>query len=269
LKNAQRVLFEGNVLEYTWPGFTQHGAAILLTALSQGGTTGNPNATVADITVRYNRISHASSGLVIAEPAYQWGPPKFEARLSVHDDIFDDLSPNYANGDSTMGAALAFQLTQCHACSPLQNILIDHVTMLMASPRITLIVGSTGAPSGPYIKGLTFTNNIVSSLPGLAVTAPGPAGPCAFYGSTDLARLNNCLAPYTFAKNALVGATSIWPSGNVYPSSALGIGFINYSSGSGGDYHLSQTSPYSKAATDGSDLGANVDAVDQVTAGVQ
>ena len=31
LKNAQRVLFEGNILENTWGGFSQKGFAIVLT----------------------------------------------------------------------------------------------------------------------------------------------------------------------------------------------------------------------------------------------
>ena len=35
LKNAQRVLFEGNVLEDTWGGFSQAGFAILLTPKNQ------------------------------------------------------------------------------------------------------------------------------------------------------------------------------------------------------------------------------------------
>src|SRR5581483_6874854 len=150
-KNAQRVLVEGNVLEYTWPGFTQHGTAVLFTALSQGGTKGNPNATVADITFRYNRVSHAAAGVVIAEAAYQWGPPKAEARLSIHDDIFDDISPAYYNGDTT-GVGLAFQISQCPSCSPLQNISVNHVTMLMKTPRTFLILG---APRTKPVQGVT------------------------------------------------------------------------------------------------------------------
>lgn len=266
LKNAQRVLFEGNILEYTWPGFTQHGAAILLTALSQGGTTGNPNATVADVTIRYNHVSHATSGIVMAKPDYGWGPPKLEARLSIHDDIFDDLSPTYANGDTGIAAALAFQITQCSACTPIHDVSISHVTMLMASSKVTMILGAT---SGTRIQNMTFTNNIVSSLSGLAVTSPGATGPCAFSGSTNLARLNNCLLSYRFAGNSFIGANGTWPTGNKFPINGYDVGFLNYNNGDGGNYQLMSTSPYYGATTtDGLNAGADVNAVDQAIAGV-
>jgi hypothetical protein len=266
LKNAQRLLFEGNILEHTWPGFTQHGAAILLTALSQGGSTGNPNATVADITLRYNQISHAASALIIAEANYGLGAPKLEARLSVHDDIFDDLGAEYANGDTSVVAGMAFQISFCSTCTPLHDILINHVTTILTSPRIFMVLG---APTGTFIQNLTFTNNIVSSIPGLAITGTGDSAPCAFISSTNLARLNNCMAPYTFAANALIGATGSWPAGNWYPSSASEVGFTDYNSGSGGDYNLMSTSAYATAATDGTSLGADANTVQQAITGVR
>ena len=41
LKNAQRVLVEGNILDYSWGGFSQSGFAILLTPKNQAGNGGN------------------------------------------------------------------------------------------------------------------------------------------------------------------------------------------------------------------------------------
>jgi hypothetical protein len=242
LKNAQRLLFEGNILEHTWPGFTQHGIAIVLTALSQGGTTGNPNATVADITIRYNHVSHAASGVVMGEANYGSGPPKLEARISIHDDLFDDLSPAYYNGDPSVVAGMAFQLSFCPTCTPLQDVLIDHVTMLLSAPRTFMILG---APLGRHIQNLTFTNNIVSTPSGLAVTGTGVNAPCAFSGTTNLARINSCLSSYSFTANALVGATTVWPTGNVYPYSVA---------------NLALGSP---------SLGADLSAVNQATSGAQ
>jgi hypothetical protein len=266
LKNAQRLLFEGNVLEYTWPGFTQHGIAIVLTALSQGGIKGNPNATVADITLRYNQISHAASGVVIAEAAYESGPPKLEARISIHDDVFDDLSPTYYNGDTSVVAGMAFQLSFCSTCTPLQDILITHVTMLLTSPRMFMVLG---APVGTHIQNLTFTNNIVSSPPGLTITGTGAGAPCAFSGATNLARLNSCIGPYSFIANALIGATTIWPTGNLYPHTGADVGFAKYSKGNSGNYNLLPRTSYTNIGTDGTNLGAAVDAINQATSGVQ
>jgi len=242
LKNAQRLLLEGNVLEHTWPGFTQHGIAIVLTALSQGGTTGNPNATVADITIRYNHVSHAASGVVMGEANYGSGPPKLEARISIHDDLFDDLSPAYYNGDTSVVAGMAFQLSFCSTCTPLQDVLIDHVTMMLTSPRMFMVLG---APLGKHIQNLTFTNNVVSLPSGLAVTGTGANAPCAFSGGTNLARINNCVSSYRFTSNALIGGTTAWPTGNAFPYSVA---------------NMALGTPT---------LGADVSAVNQATLGAQ
>ena len=60
------------------------------------------------------------------------------------------------------------------------------------------------------------------------------------------------------------GSASKYPAGNFFPSAAVWqAGFVNYS---GGDYHLLSSSPYKGAATDGSDLGADIDLVTTKTA---
>src|SRR5262249_27265628 len=70
LKNAQRVLFEGNILENNWGGFSQSGKSIVLTPrnpFSKGRDTNTcPVCKVADITIRYNTISHVGGGIGIA-----------------------------------------------------------------------------------------------------------------------------------------------------------------------------------------------------------
>ena len=264
-KNAQRVLVEGNILENTWPGFTQHGAAILFTALSQGGANGNPNATVADITFRYNRLAHAASGVVIAEAAYQWGPPKLEARISIHDDIFDDLSPAYYNGDST-AVGLAFQMSQCPDCTPLQGIKIDHVTMLLESPKRLLLLG---AQDNNRIRDLTFTNNVVSTPEDGAVMGTGPKAPCAFKGGNAVQKMSDCVASLRFEGNALIGARDSWPRGNSFPRNMNEVKFNRVENGNGGDYRLSPASPHKHAGVDKLDPGADVDAVEKATAGAE
>ena len=265
LKNAQRLLFEGNVLEHTWPGFTQHGAAILLTALSQGGRVGNPNATVADITIRYNQISHAAGGVTIAEAAYEQGPPKLEARISIHDDVFSDLGSAYYNGDTSVVAGTAFQISFCATCTPIQDVVIDHVTMLMTSPRMFMVLG---APLGSHIQNLTFTNNIVSSPGGLAITGTGAKAPCGFQGNTARERFESCAAPFRFEGNALVGSDDNWPRGNFSPRDLKKMKFLSYDSGSDADYRLAPDSPHKKRGTDGKDLGADIDAVAKLIANV-
>ena len=262
------MLVEGNILEHTWPGFTQHGAAVLFTAMSQGGTTGNPNATVADITFRYNRISHAASGLVMAIVGVgntTWSVPKFAGRFSIHDDIFDDLSPAYYNGDTT-AVGLAFQMTQCATCTPLQNITINHVTMLLQAPRRFMILG---APEDSPTRNVTFTNNIVSVPSDSPITGSGPKAPCAFKGRSAGERLGACIASLQFEGNVLVGGSDAWPKGNFFPRDPKDVKFAKHNEGNGGDYRLSADSPQKHAATDKKDVGADVDAVEKATAGAE
>ena len=264
LKNAQRVLFEDNILEYTWPGFTQHGNAILMSGLNPPGAYST--VSLADITIRHNRIAHTTSGFVVANMGTNGVPNLPVARVSSHDNIFDDLGPAYYNGDSSVTSNLPYQLNSCNGCTPLQNISIDHNTMILQTPKIGLILGAT-APN--LLQGINFSDNIVTTNSGLAVTGVGANGPCGNYGATNLARINSCLAnPYTFAGNILIGATGTWPTGNTLVSDATTVGFTNYNNGIGGDYTLLSTSPYKGKATDGTDPGANVALVNQAIAGV-
>src|SRR5262249_21892865 len=69
LKNAQRVLLEGNIFDGSWGGFSQAGFAILLTPKNQNSSTGAslcPACLVTDVTIRYSLVRHAASGLQIA-----------------------------------------------------------------------------------------------------------------------------------------------------------------------------------------------------------
>jgi hypothetical protein len=73
---------------------------------------------------------------------------------------------------------------------------------------------------------------------------------------------------YQFVRNAVVrsaSSTVTYPGENYFPTSTSGIGFVNMV---GGNYRLASTSPYKGKASDGTDPGANIDLVEQHTAGV-
>jgi hypothetical protein len=185
------------------------------------------------------------------------------ARISEHDDVFDDLSPTYANGDNTITAALPFQFSNCPICVPLTDILIQHVTMLLQKPKIGFIFGAYAPALMPRVN---FINNIVSVIPSIAVTSPSGA---VCLGPTNLARLNGCFAsPYGFSGNVLIGATNTWPAGNFLPANPTAVMFENYGNGNGGDYHLLPVSPFAGKSTDGKDPGADVDKVNAAISGV-
>jgi hypothetical protein len=272
LKNAQRVLIEGNILENVWPGFSQHGESVLFSGLNPpavAGATVYSTVSIANVTFRFNYARHATGGMTVANMQGQGngtGPVNLPVfNISIHDDIFDDISPKYLGPNAPNYDDLnMIHVSSCLSCIPLAGILIDHITMLATAPRGAFEMGAAGTQQ----LGFTFTNNIVSTPAGLVVTGGGASG-CAFTSNTNLGRLNACLVPnYQFRGNALIGATNTWPTGNYSPEDPAIIQFADYNAGSGGDYHLLPSSPYKGAGTDGTDLGAHIDAVNQAIASV-
>src|SRR5438445_5820152 len=65
LKNARRVLVDGNIFEYSWPDQPsgQDGFAIVFNPRNQSG--GAPWSTVEDVTFTHNIVRHATKGVLI------------------------------------------------------------------------------------------------------------------------------------------------------------------------------------------------------------
>jgi hypothetical protein len=262
LKNAERLLFEGNVLENSWPGFSQRGSSIALQVMSEGG---NANATVADITIRYNRAAHTANGITIkAPPSNASAQPKLLAHISIHDDLFDDIGPAYNNG-TTNAVQVAFQIGRCPSCAPLHDIKVDHVTMVVQRPQNFMILG---APLSDPIAHFIFTNNVVSVPGKQAITGTGPKAPCAYSGSTNAQRWEHCTVNGVFAHNVLIGATGDWPRENFLVRDLDEAGFVKPNGGRGGNYRLVTSGPHKRVAADGKDPGADIDAVQRATQGV-
>jgi len=105
------------------------------------------------------------------------------------------------------------------------------------------------------------------------VWSSGGLDNCAFH-DIPVTSIGSCFNGYTFLDNAIIGAPandppSRWPAGNLFPATPADVMFVNYHNGNGGDYHLAPQSPYRQAATDGKDLGADIDAVNAAIAGVK
>jgi hypothetical protein len=270
LKNAQRVLVDGNIMEYSWGGFSQSGFAILLTPKNQAGSNGSnlcPICQVTDVTIRYNSIRHVGNGLQIANAlSDNGGAPLDGQRYSIHDLVIDDMDGKKYNN----GASQFAQVSVSAGAPVLQNVTINHVTAFPSSTMFS--IGNMVATSG-QMKNFFVTNNIVNvgTYP-VWSTGGGPRN-CAYFDK-PLTTFNACFSPYSFASNALIGSSSayppsLWPPRNFFPPTAAAVQFVNYNGGNGGDYHLQPSSPYKGKGTDGKDLGADVDAVDSATAGVE
>ena len=260
LKNGIRVLFEGNVLQNSWGGFSQAGFSILLTPKNQSNVC--PLCVVHDVTIRYNTITHTGNGFQIANiPSVSGGLSLGLWNVSIHDVVMDDIS-----GKSYLGGGHLFQESSSNHQSVLHDISITHVTALNKdSGSALMVVGNN--KSYPEMYGFTWANNIFSGSGGMATTGGG-AENCAYHATTATIMLNNCFKEFDFSHNALVGPTGKWPEGNFAASNMAEVKFSTAKQ-SLARYQLQSTSPYAHAGNDGKALGADIDAVAAAIAGVE
>lgn len=268
LKNAQRVLFEANVLENTWGGFSQAGFAILLTPKNQAIGTANvcPICQVSDVTIRYVTISHVGGAIQIANGlSSNGGAPLAGQRYSIHDMTADDIDATKYNGYGTFA-----QVSMGRGAPVLRDITINHVTGFQ--PGVMLNLGDDVALN-PLMNNFVFTNNIVNAGTSPTQTTGGGTANCA-YSPAPAISLPACFAQYSFSHNAIIASPdnfppSKYPSGNFFPATTEAVAFVNYDNGKGGGYQLQSGSPYKNAGTDGKDLGADMGAIKAAIAGVE
>lgn len=235
LKNARRVLIEGNILEHNWP-HSQNGFSVLFTVRNQNGTA--PWSVVEDVTFSNNILRHVSSGInILGHDNLQTSQQT--KRILIRNNLFDDVSSANWGGEGRL-----FQLLDGTA-----DVVIDHNT---AFQNEDIIVAAGDAHSG-----FVYQNNITPhNLYGVAGDGT--------YGDPSLT-LSTYFPDAIFTRNVLVGGDALdYPVDNFFPGTLAEVEFVDLA---GGDYRLSDLSPYSLAATDGTDIGADIDAVDAATAG--
>src|SRR5580704_15367507 len=196
LKNAERVLFEGNVLENTWGGFSQTGFAILLTPKNQGRNT-CPLCMVTDVTIRYCKISHVGSGLQIANTHDASGAAASAGeRYSIHDVVVDDIGAPASQGSGTFA--------QISMDAPvLRAVAFDHVTAF--PPKALFLVCG---PPNRAMRDFSFTNSIVAAGEyQFTATGGGPQLSCSSEpgGNAPADMLQDCFSSYRLDHNAIVG----------------------------------------------------------------
>ena len=243
IKNAQRVLVEGNILE------NKLGTAVVITPKNQNGKC--PICTASDITWRYNVVRHAGNGFGVANAPSDSGAIAQPAqRISVHDSLFVDIDADKWRGDGRV-----FFVGTCPQCQPLHDISIRHITAT-EGPRNFLFVHN---PAKRPISRFVLADSIL------------PHGKYGVVGcdQTPVLILENCFSAPIFKKNLIVGDTGrrSYPSGQFYASDWRGVKMAGSTSGLDA-YRLAEGSKYKNAASDGKDIGADIEAIDQSTAGV-
>ncbi|HTW58284.1 MAG TPA: hypothetical protein VMD99_09145 [Terriglobales bacterium] len=269
LKNAQRVLFEGNILEHTWGGFSQAGFGILLTPKNQARGLENicPSCLVTDVTIRKCKISHVASGFQIANgvDGKGRGAAKDGGRYSIHDVVVDDVEPALYKG---FGMFAQISTTPGVSNAPrLHDLRIDHVTAF--TPKTVFMLG--GPPGEPKMSGLSVTNSIfVTDFKPVISTGGARDQNCSAmpFGRSAKDLLNDCFSSYNFHHNVIIAMPDDWPKDNKTLKNVGDAGFVDYKDGNQGNYRLSPSSRLKNAGSDHKDIGADVDAIEAATAGV-
>ena len=258
LKNAERVLLEGNVMENSWGGFSQTGFAILLTPKNQNNNC--PSCRVTDVTIRYNRIAHIASGIQIANGLSDAGGASADGgRYCIHDDLFEDM------GGPAYGGLGAFAQISVSG-EPLHDVTLDHITAF--PPKVLFILGVRGGL--PKIPNFVFTNSIVGSGTQLVLSTGGGKDNCAYQPEQQsfTGVLKSCFSSYTVARNLIVGSADSWPKSNITVKDLAGAGFADAGKNTVADYHLRPDSRAKHAGTDEKDLGVDLETLSSATAGV-
>ena len=239
LKNAKRVLFEGNVLENCWVN-AQNGVAIIFQALTDNNSA--PWTTVQDVTVRYNRIVNTVAGVVVASRvAYATSysaavlPSNPSQRISFQHNLFEQIG-------------------------------YDHLFAMYGDLQDASLVHNTGfagktalAMDGDPEARLVMIDNIVGH------------GAYGFFGSNygeGNPAVNHYAPSATILGNVLSNGfnPALYPAaGNYFPATTSDVGFNNPT---GGDYSLSAASAYRGKATDGTDPGVDLAALRAAISGV-
>jgi hypothetical protein len=281
LKSAIRVLFEANLLENTWGGFSQTGYSILLTPRNQNGQC--PICRLNDVTIRFNRIRNVGGVLQISNApskiagvsqttdasAEKTGALAADGgRYSIHDLFADDLHDEDYKGTGNFLILVSWQ-------PPVHDIQIDHVTAFVTGVLVSIL------NQGAKLENFTLTNSVfsVGGRRQPIASAGGGPGSCASRSQAQGAEavLEACFAPYKFDKNLIVSGRGSFPKGNSTVGSPEAAGIRNLKDSISKDPRLchtkgpgcSKVSPGAGAASDGRDLGADIDAVEAAIAGVE
>jgi hypothetical protein len=226
LKNARRVLVEGNLFEHNWP-HAQNGFSILFTVRSEDGQA--PWVAVHDVTFVNNIVRHVASGVNVLGRDGHF-PSEGTRRIRIANNLFQDVG-------GAWGGGRLFQLL----AGP-TDIVIEHNTALHTDNIITA--------DGDAAARFAFRDNITPHNEyGIIGSGTGIGGPT----------LTTYFPDAVVQKNVIAGGNARqYPSGNFFPPSLAAVGFVDAARG---DYRLSPASRYRRAGSEGRDPGADIDAL--------
>jgi hypothetical protein len=208
LKNARRVLVEGNVMEYNWEE-SQSGFAVLFTVRNQEGTA--PWSVVEDVQFVNNIIRHSGSGINIAGHGNDRARDQSRqtARILIRNNLWEDIG-----GERWGGKGILFQMLE-----ETSDVTIERNTGLQRGYALF----SLGPPHRRFI----FRNNLA------------PHNEYGIFGNgvgVGTAALEAYFPGAMVTGNVLVGGDKHqYPEGNLFPDSMEAVPFADRNKG---DYRL-------------------------------
>ncbi len=238
LKNAQRVLIEGNLLENNWGG-----AALVLTPRNENGTA--PWSVVQDVLFRHNIVKNSSSGFSVQSSDDQpQRPSQPTKRIAIVNNVW--------------GITRTFFGMTTGRSDALDDLIVDHNTAIPSGYSAYYAEAATP----PAMVRFRMTNNIIG-FGSFGVTFP----------KAD-AGLAQWLPGAIIAKNALVNlgdtADGQGPARNV-PHEINQAMYTSFASaaaaGLNADGTLTAKSPNRRNGTDGKDVGVDFDELQRAMTG--
>ena len=199
----------------------QVGYAILFTVRGEG--TLNPWNTVQNVTFSNNTIRNSEQGFQLL--GLDYGAPSVQGtNLTISNNLLENVSNwGFVNGG-------------------FNNVTFAHNTHFQRGNVYVL----TGRPATGFVS-----RDNITVYSGFGIKGDGT-------GEGTLALQTICPG-YVFTHNVVVGApANLYPPGNFYPAKCPSVQFVDHA---GGNYRLQLTSPYHNAATDGTDIGVDMNAL--------
>ncbi|HEV2705050.1 MAG TPA: hypothetical protein VGV59_03950 [Pyrinomonadaceae bacterium] len=232
LKNARRVLIEGNLFEHNWLE-SQSGYAIVLTVRGDSG----PQATIEDVVFRHNIVRGTSSAFnILGQDTLN--PSGQGKNVEISNNLFEDI-----DGERWGGSGEFMKI------SDMPGTVVRHNTIVQTGNIIT----AYGTPS----PGFVFADNIAwHNDYGIIGDSRAPG----------LSTIDTYFPRALIRNNLIIGANADrYPTGNLYPAQ---FSKQNFADRARGNYRLAASSPYRGRGTDGRDPGCDFDALEAATAGV-
>jgi hypothetical protein len=234
LKNARRVLVDGNIFEHSWLQ-AQTGWAMILKSSNSDNTA--PWSVTEDVTITNNIIRHAANGINIAADNGVY-PSDTTKRILIRNNLLDDI------GGAVWGSSTGILLQVLSGSAGVADVTFEHNTAFQTG---SVIMADGPTPNTDFI----FRNNIV------------PHNTYGIFGSgvgVGNAALNTYFPGAIVEKNIFAGGNavryaSLYPPDNFFLGSLDEVGFVDLV---GGDYRLAAHSPYKHASTNSKHLGAHL-----------